>query len=291
MAISKDYTTDELMTVVMSRLVTNDDVMIVGVGTPLVWAAFALAKITHAPDAIFHFLMGNSFIWEGRQVSLLWLENGAASRAFYFGNSGECTLELLPHDKLTTIEFFRPAQIDQYGNTNNVCVGPWESPKVRFPGSAGIPDYSGFYRSGQHLYVTRHDKRTFVPTEKLSFISGVGFQNGKMPVAGGSGPKIVITDLACLDFDEKTKKMRIKSIHPGVTVEKVQENTSFELVIPDNVPETKPPTEEVIKLLREKADPFGIRKLEILPGKERDELLEIILEKETSMQQRIPRRI
>jgi acyl CoA:acetate/3-ketoacid CoA transferase beta subunit len=72
--IARDYTTDELMTVLMAREVKNDDVMIVGVATPMVWAAFTLAKLTCAPDAIYHYIMGNTFVFEPRQVSLLYLE-------------------------------------------------------------------------------------------------------------------------------------------------------------------------------------------------------------------------
>ncbi|MHA1270404.1 MAG: CoA-transferase subunit beta [Candidatus Helarchaeota archaeon] len=282
-----DYTNDELITVLMAREVTNTDVMIVGVATPCVWSAFTLAKLTHAPKAIFHYIMGNTFVYEARRVSLLWLENTAISRCHRIHNSGECTLELLPSDVLTTIEFFRPAQVDEYGNTNNVCIGPWENPKVRLPGAAGIPDFSGFYSRGQSLYVTRHDKRTFVPSNQLFFRSGVGFVDGKMPIAGGSGPKFIITDLAYLDFDEKTKRMRIKTIHPGVSVEDVQEKTGFELIIPSDIPETKPPTDHELKLLREKVDPLAIRRLEVLTGKERENHLQYIIENEIKMEKRV----
>ncbi len=287
-----NYATDELLTVLMAREVTNKDVMIVGVATPIVWSAFTLAKVTHAPDAIFHYLMGNTFVWEARQVSLLWFELGAASRCHRLHNTGECTLELLPHDTLTTIEFFRPAQVDMYGNTNNVVIGDWHKPKVRLPGAAGIIDFSGFYSSGQHLYVTRHDSRTFVPTDKLFFRSGVGFIDGSRPLREygliGSGPKCIITDLAYLDFDPKERRMRIKTVHPGVTVDQVQENTGFELLKAPDITETIPPTEKEIKTLREKVDPLGIRKLEVLAGKERADLLERIIRKEYSLTDRIP---
>ncbi|MFW9938631.1 MAG: CoA-transferase, partial [Candidatus Thorarchaeota archaeon] len=147
---SNDYTVDELMTVLMAREVRNNDVMIVGVSTPLVWCAFTLAKLTHAPDAIYHYIMGNTFVMEARQVSLLYLEMNT-SRAYRFQNSCECTLESLASDKLTTIEFFRPAQIDQYGNTNNICIGDWNKPKIRLPGCAGIADFSMFYSRGSFL--------------------------------------------------------------------------------------------------------------------------------------------
>ncbi|MCK4687269.1 MAG: hypothetical protein KAT66_04015 [Candidatus Lokiarchaeota archaeon] len=284
----KDYTIDEMMTVLMAREVRNDDVMIVGVATPMVWAAFTLAKVTHAPDAIYHYIMGNTFVLEPRQVSLLYLEMNTA-RAYRFQNSVECTLESLPSDKLTTIEFFRPAQIDQYGNTNNICIGDWNKPKIRLPGAAGILDFSMFYSRGSFLYTPRHNKRTFVPTEKLDFISGVGFPGGNSSICGGSGPQCVITNLAYLDFEEKSKRMRVGSIHPGIEIEEVKESTSFELIITKNFKETKPPTTKEIKLLREKVDPLNIRKLEVLAGKEREELLDEIIQMELAMKNKFPK--
>ncbi|MFX0034083.1 MAG: CoA-transferase subunit beta [Candidatus Hermodarchaeota archaeon] len=285
---SKDYTIDEMMTILMAREVKNDDVMIVGVATPMVWAAFTLAKLTHAPDAIYHYIMGNTFVMEPRRVSLLYLEMNTA-RAYRFQDSVECTLESLPSDKLTTIEFFRPAQIDQYGNSNNICIGDWNKPKIRLPGAAGILDFSMFYARGSFLYTPRHDKRTFVPTEKLDFISGVGFPEGKPSICGGAGPQCVITNLAYLDFENKRKIMRLKTIHPSINLETIKESTGFELIIPDRLNQTAPPTVKEIKLLREKVDPLEIRKLEVLAGKEREELLSYVIEKELAMENRFPK--
>ena len=285
---SNNYTTDELLTVLMAREVRNDDVMIVGVATPMVWAAFTLAKVTHAPDAIYHYIMGNTFVNEARQVSLLYLEMNTA-RAYRFQNSGECTLESLPSDKLTTIEWFRPGQVDQYGNTNNICIGDWNRPKVRLPGCAGIADFSMFYSRGSFLYIPRHDTRTFVP--KVDFISGVGFSDGKPSICGGSGPQCVITNLAYLSFDKGSKRMKIGTIHPGITLEEIRKSTGFELLVPEGISETLPPTEEEINILRNKVDPLGIRKLEVLTGKEREELLNQIIEKELAMEKRIPKLI
>ncbi len=285
---SKDYTIDEMMTVLMAREVRNDDVMIVGVATPMVWAAFTLAKVTHAPDAIYHYIMGNTFVLESRQVSLLYLEMNTA-RAYRFQNSVECTLESLPSDKLTTIEFFRPAQIDQYGNTNNICIGDWNRPKIRLPGAAGILDFSMFYSRGSFLYTPRHDTRTFIPTEKIDFISGVGFPDGKLSICGGAGPQCIITNLAYLDFEEKIKRMRVASIHPGTDIETVKDSTGFDLIIPKDLKETEPPTVKEIRLLREKVDPLNIRQLEVLSGKEREDLLNQVIEKEFAMENRFPK--
>ena len=284
---SKDYTVDEMMTVLMAREVRNDDVMIVGVATPIVWAAFTLAKVSHAPDAIYHYIMGNTFVLEPRQVSLLYLEMNTA-RAYRFQDSVECTLESLPSDKLTTIEFFRPAQIDQYGNSNNICIGDWNKPKIRLPGAAGILDFSMFYARGSFLYTPRHDARTFVPTEKVDFISGVGFPDGKPSICGGSGPQCVITNLAYLEFDDNTNRMKLGSIHPGVDLETVIGSTGFELITQNELKETLPPTIKEIQLLREKVDPLNIRKLEVLSGNEREELLDDIIQKELAKQNKFP---
>ncbi|MFX1241961.1 MAG: CoA-transferase subunit beta [Promethearchaeota archaeon] len=285
---SNNYTVDEIMTVLMAREVRNDDVMIVGVATPMVWAAFTLAKLTYAPDAIYHYIMGNTFVMEARQVSLLYLEMNTA-RAYRFQDSVECTLESLPSEKLTTIEFFRPAQIDQYGNTNNICIGDWEKPKIRLPGAAGILDFSMFYARGSFLYTPRHDKRTFVPTKDLFFISGVGFPDGNPSVCGGSGPQCVVSNLGYLDFEEKTKRMRLSSIHPGIDIDMVKDSTGFDLIIPDNLATTEPPTEKELKLLREKVDPLNIRKLEVLSGREREELLDEIIQIELAKQIKFPK--
>jgi glutaconate CoA-transferase subunit B len=105
-----------------------------------------------------------------------------------------------------------------------------------------------------------HNKHTFVP--KVDFISGFGYGAGpgsraNFGMVESDGPKLVITNLAVMEFDEATKKMRLKSVHPGVTVERVQQNTGFELRVPEHVPETPLPTAEELTLLRTEIDRGG----------------------------------
>ena len=78
----------------------------------------------------------------------------------------------------------------------------------------------------------------------------------------GGGPELVVTNLAVLDFEPESKAMRLRSVHPGVTVEQVREATGFELIVPGEVPETPPPTPEQVRLLREEIDPDGMCKRE-----------------------------
>jgi glutaconate CoA-transferase subunit B len=67
----------------------------------------------------------------------------------------------------------------------------------------------------------------------------------------------VVSTLALLGFDEETKRMKLLATHPGVTVDQVVENTGFELIIPDQVEQNEPPTEEELRILREEVDPGG----------------------------------
>jgi glutaconate CoA-transferase subunit B len=102
--------------------------------------------------------------------------------------------------------------------------------------------------------------------EKVDFISAAGFLDGgdareRLGLEGG--PQMVVSNLAVMDFHPVSKKMRLKSVHPGTTVESVQEATGFELLMPDSdrdVPETTPPTEVQVKLIRQEIDPDEMRK-------------------------------
>jgi len=72
-----------------------------------------------------------------------------------------------------------------------------------------------------------------------------------------------------MSFETENKQMKLESVHPGVSVEEVVKNTGFDLVIPDDVPETVPPRVDELRLLREKIDPNNFRKIEMPRYKER----------------------
>jgi acyl CoA:acetate/3-ketoacid CoA transferase beta subunit len=54
-----------------------------------------------------------------------------------------------------------------------------------------------------------------------------------------------------LDFETPDGALRLRSVHPGVTVEQVRRATGFELDIPPEVPETRAPTATELRLIRE----------------------------------------
>ena len=111
------------------------------------------------------------------------------------------------------------------------------------------------------LWSTTHDPRTFV--ERLDFRSGIGWGDGgdhRARLGLPGGPQLCVTNLCVFDFDPDSKRMRIRSVHPGVTVEQVVEATGFELApSAGDVPETDAPPDEELRILREEVDPTGAR--------------------------------
>jgi glutaconate CoA-transferase subunit B len=111
-----------------------------------------------------------------------------------------------------------------------------------------------------YIYLNHHNRRTLV--EKCDFISAYGWGQGgadartKWGLKGG-GPELCLTPLGVFDFEPETKKMRLKYLHPGITVEEVIENTGFELIIPPEIPLTPSPTENELTILRQRVDPLG----------------------------------
>jgi glutaconate CoA-transferase subunit B len=127
---------------------------------------------------------------------------------------------------------------------------------VRLPGSGGANDLASL--CWRILVVTNHDPRRFV--EKLDFLTTPGYLTGPgaREAAGlppGTGPYRVITDLAVLGYHERTRRMEVLSLHPGVGLEQVRVATGFSLEVHDPLGVTTPPTEAELRILREEVDP------------------------------------
>jgi glutaconate CoA-transferase subunit B len=112
-----------------------------------------------------------------------------------------------------------------------------------------------------YLFVNEHSPRVFVP--RCDFVSTVGWGEGgadarlRLGLPGG-GPRYCITPLAVLDFEETSKRLRLHSVHPGVTVDEVKARTGFELLAPDRVPVTGSPDDDELDILRRRVDPQGL---------------------------------
>lgn len=274
-----DITPDEIMVFCMARQVSDGEIVAQGLATPLVTAAYLLARQTHAPNLYLTSAIGQGVCRQPAplgltQVESLWLDRSMNNVGFV-----RAAAEILP--RLRPKEFFRPAQIDPAGNFNNIAFGKdYRHPRLRLPGTGGIPDVTTFI-DDIYLYVPRHSRLTFVP--RLDFISGLGHHPARR---FGSGPRYLISDLGQFDFGGGTPEqptMRLTSYHPGVETATIQAHTGFPLEVADDLHETPLPSMDELRLLRQEIDPLSIRKLESLSGAERRQLLREIIASEASV--------
>lgn len=241
------YTPSELLAVSASRLLADNKVVFAGVGIPLL--ASALARATHAP--------GLTIVVEGGSIGLevdpgrlpiSTNEMRAARRAVALPSITQ--IFLYAQRGYFDYGFLGGAQIDPYGNINTSVIGTVERPKVRLPGSGGACDIACLCR--EIMIVTRHERRRFV--ERLDFVTSPGQIDG----GGGrrragllfGGVTALVTDLALMDFDPGTGRMRLVALQPGAEREQVREQTGFELEVAPDVRRLEAPTGDELKLLR-----------------------------------------
>jgi glutaconate CoA-transferase, subunit B len=250
---------DELVVASLARELPDDTCAFNGAVSFVPVTAFMLARAMHAPNLTW--VAGSiavdpqpAEIPESTLASTLWdgatMLQSSVADFWAYAQSGRLNAFC-----------FRGAQMDAYGNVNNTVIGSYDEPKIRLPGGGGMADL-GCLVPRIYLWSTTHDARTFV--EKLDFRSGLGWGDGgdhreRLGLTGG--PVACVTNLAVLDFHPESKRMRIKSVHPGVSVDDVQGATGFELVVEGDVPETPPPSGEEVELIR-RLDPTGARKRE-----------------------------
>jgi glutaconate CoA-transferase subunit B len=242
----------ELMVCCASRALEDGRTVAVGTGVPC--AAAMLAQRTHAPNLVVLFEAGGV----APQLPTMPISVGD-SRTFWRGVMATSMADVMETCQRGLIDytFLGGAQIDAFGNLNSTLIGDdYAKPRVRFPGSGGANDLASL--CWRILVVTLHDPRRFVT--KVDFITTPGYLTGPgaREAAGlppGTGPYRVITDLAVLGYHDQTRRMEVRSLHPGVTLEQVRAATGFELAVREPLAVTEPPTAGELRILREEVDP------------------------------------
>ncbi len=150
------------------------------------------------------------------------------------------------------------SQLDQFGNQNISCIGDWALPKAQLLGVRGAPGNT--VNHAVSYWVPRHSRRVLV--DRVDMVSGVGYDRA----AGLTRQarrfhelRRVVTNLAVLDFAGPDHSMRLRSVHPGVSVSDVADATGFLLAAPYQVPQTRLPTPSELALIREQLDPDARR--------------------------------
>ncbi|MEY2433217.1 MAG: hypothetical protein QOC92_2942 [Acidimicrobiaceae bacterium] len=154
------------------------------------------------------------------------------------------------------------SQIDPYGNQNFAAIGAdYRKPKVQLLGFRGAPGNTVNHTTS--YWIPGHSTNVFVP--KVDVVCGVGYDRAAKLGTSALGYELrrVITNLCVLDFESPDHRMRLRTLHPGVALDEVIAATAFELVIPDEVGETRVPTDDELRLIEEVIDPEGVRFTEV----------------------------
>ncbi len=257
---ANDYTVDELMIVALSECFVDGDQACNGMASFIPVTAFQLALRTHAPD----------LVWLAGAVGLdpqpdrvpastleapLW--RNSVMYVEQYGDFWNFALNGRWLQKFCV----GAAQLDKFGNGNNSVIGAeYHKPRVRLPGTAGLGDMGSI---GKQLYYwnPNHNPRAIV--DRVDFVSCAGWLGGgdeRRALGLAGGPELVITNLCVMDFEPTSRHMRLKSLHPGISIEQVQAATGFEVLVPDGaIGLTRVPTEHEVHLIRHVIDPDGMR--------------------------------
>jgi acyl CoA:acetate/3-ketoacid CoA transferase beta subunit len=257
------------MVAAIAREIEDGDVLLEGIGTFLPTSAYMLAQRTHAPNAVRLCPVGNVFVGEGHRLSCAGYEGETLTRGLfrfdYWDVNGAYLPTFMPSRKGTWKEFLRPAQVDATGRTNNVAIGPYEAPRVRLPGAAGLPDGMPL-EPALYMYVPRHDRDAFV--ERVDFVSGPGLKDG-------AHPHLIITNLAIMRF-AADGMLEVEALLPGATAEQVRDNTGFDVRFRAQLEPFAPLSETHLRVLRQDVDPERLRELEFHVGSSRLDRIETL---------------
>jgi glutaconate CoA-transferase subunit B len=253
MAQTKKYTNQELMAICGARLIWDEAIVFAGTGLPVL--SSILAQKLHAPAAKIVYEGGN-IDTRNKDLPLSVSDPRLMYRAAAALDIRAALGELLQGGYID-IGFLGGAQVDKYGNVNSTVIGNYKKPLVRLVGSGGANDIASL--AGSTFIITKHEKRKL---HKCDYITSPGHLKGgntrKKAGLAGNGPQYIITDMCIFDFHPRSKKARIKSIHPGVTKKQVLKNTDWRPIVPSKIPQTKAPTAKELNVLRKVVDPNGV---------------------------------
>jgi glutaconate CoA-transferase subunit B len=245
---ASDYSLPEFLVAASAREIRDRETVFAGVGMPTLSAL--VAKMTHAPDCLIatesggidpvprRIILGigdNAGVENALIATSLWRLFADQQRGYF------------------DVGMLGGAQVDMYGNLNSTVIfgdGDYSSPAVRLPGSGGANDIAS--SAGRTIITLPLQRRRFL--KRVDYISSPGFITGgdARERAGlpGGGPSAIITNKCVFRFDERTREAYLYSVHPGVTVDEVADEVSWDLKTADDVKTTEAPTEREVSLIR-----------------------------------------
>jgi glutaconate CoA-transferase subunit B len=229
--MSATFQPEELLISTIADMLDGLGHVAIGASSPIPGGAALLARARSGGNLRVSML--------GLRVSMLGSEDHNA-----FTNGGTELFDCAAQGRIDAF-FLGGGQIDGAANINLVGIGDYPQTKVRFPGSFGSA-YLYFLVPRVILFREEHTPRVLVP--KVDFISAPG--TSAPDVYRPGGPYALVTGRCVFEFDKAQARFRLKSVHPGHTVEEVAEMTGFDFDQPDKVGETPAPAAATLALIR-----------------------------------------
>lgn len=249
-----EFSSSEIMVTRASKELKNREVIFVGIGLPNL--ACNLARRLQAPEL--------TLIYESGAVGAVptRLPISIGDPCLVTDSISVCSMvEVFYYylqGGLIDVGFLGGAQVDRFGNINSTVIGEYKHPKVRLPGSGGACEIS--IHAKKIIIILKQNKKTF--PERIDFVTSPGFINSKNPRKKhgipGKGPILVITNLGVYSFTSDTHEMILTEMHPGVSLEIIRENLSWDIKVSDSIKTTDSPTIRELKIIREDLDPDKI---------------------------------
>ena len=243
--LSKQITKEELLAVTAARQIKNGDVVVLGIGLPIL--AGALAKQTHAPEAVL--LMESGIVDFEPCILPTNVADATCTRGYGYATDLFSVFTTITYAGYLDKAFLGVGQIDKYGNINTSYLGkPPEAQRITAAG--GAPE---FYAYAKETILTMKGKG-FV--KKLPYVTSPGYLGGgdERERSGrytpGSGPSILINSKGIFKFHKETKEIYLDALFPGITVEDVRAEIPWDLKVADTIHSFPVPTDEEIEFLR-----------------------------------------
>jgi glutaconate CoA-transferase subunit B len=244
--MSKRYSIDELLNIVIAREIRDYENVVIGAGIPV--TACALAKGLHAKNAI---LMAESgIIGFDPVIPLIGIADVQAGRGFSYSTDLFSIFTTHTYRGFVDSCFLGIGQVDKFGNINSTVIGDYDNFESRLPGSGGAADFISYAKRT----ILTLNRGQFV--KKLDYLTSPGYLDGgdSRDNSGhflkGSGPCKLISRKGIFEFDPVTKEMFLAHNHPGISVEEIRKDIPWELKISSDLSETIPPRDEELEFTR-----------------------------------------
>ncbi|MDJ0274135.1 MAG: CoA-transferase [Nitrososphaerota archaeon] len=234
----------DLIVTCMADLLSDGDLVFVGLNSHHALLAAAVAKLVHGKR------IRVTTVAEGYEPSLADIQVKRSTGDPELAGLGAVmptvdAFDLAQKGKVDVM-FLGPAQIDSDANVNVSVIGQLESPKVRLPGGAAAAFILPLVRKAV-LWNFRHGPRSLV--RRVDFVTATA--------RNASNRVLLCTDLCLLEHEREKRAWRLLSVHPWSSVDEVIASTGFDVTGRD-APPTREPTREEREVIA-RLDPENLR--------------------------------